>query len=279
MTPISPELDEFPSVWAHAVNSVEKLVAAMSDQAITSIECDVMMSEQTVPNLEDGVPILSHPPFRQSDLTFEKLLDTVTEQSEDGTRNLITKHLKLDFKEIQALQPSLKLLQKMQIYNPYQKVVILNADILPGPGKRTLDPTTMVPADEFVTSCLDYIDMETSDPDKAAKFAFSLGYRCDYTNTDGYLASDAVAMKDIVEQYQLDSKQHVTITLALNARLLARNVSAFDSFLEDYATSNILAWTGSGEPPIPLEDMHTIKTYYVTKGMVDRIEFDCCIEK
>ena len=67
------------------------------------------------------------------------------------------------------------------------------------------------------------------------------------------------------------------IVLALNARLLACKVGAFDEFLNEFKSSQILAWTGSGEPPIPLSTVVRIKDHFVVTSMQHRIGFDCVI--
>jgi Uncharacterized conserved protein (DUF2181) len=269
--------EEFPTVWAHAVNSLEKLDGAKNNLDITSVECDVMMGTlEHDDSIDVPVPILSHPPNRHSDLTLETLLEAVTEDTLNGKRNL-TKNLKLDFKELDALKPSLSLMMNFQFHNPYHKLVSLNADILPGPGKRKHDPS-MVPADGFLSGCLEYIKKETADAERGMKFALSLGYKCDYTNAEGYRISDAAAMKDVIDTHHLASKQHVQIILALNARLLARDLGVFIDLLEEYKSASILAWTGSGEPPIPLAEMRKSRDYFAERGIEDRIEFDCCIE-
>jgi hypothetical protein len=322
----------FVSTWAHAVNSIAALRIAM-DQAnnnITSIECDVMIMSRDVDkaDCEDEkvplgiIPILSHPPHRTSDLTLERMLNTVTKEKEEGEelttttaslpfdqeqplqsqrrpkRNLI-RNLKLDFKELPALIPSLDLLDQVNIYNPFQKCIILNADILPGPGKRDASYSSCascmgvaMPADTFLSTCLDFIEMQQlKHPDRALQFVLSLGYQCDWQEEGGYLPRDAAAMKELIEKYHLfggndGSIVGVRVVLALNARLLAKNLSIFDSLLLEYDTLGILAWTGSGEPPIPLEEVETIQKYYVEKDDDDdimmmisnRIEYDCCID-
>jgi hypothetical protein len=69
------------------------------------------------------------------------------------------------------------------------------------------------------------------------------------------------------------------LTLALNARLLAKNANAFDVFLGDFPRSQILAWTGSGEPGIQRSVLNEVEAAFDTKGMADRIGFDCYVVK
>jgi hypothetical protein len=110
-------------------------------------------------------------------------------------------------------------------------------------------------------------------------FSFSLGYQCDWRNEEGYRKTDVSSMKDIMKRYNLTSPEQldVGLVLALNARLLGRNISVFDSFLSEIPSSSVLAWTGSGEPSISRIEVDEMKAYYASTGRANRIEFDCNI--
>lgn len=98
--------------WAHAVNSKARLRRFLDDPQIMMIESDICTSAR-------GQPVAAHPPLRESDLTFEDLLQAM-ESSRQG--------LKLDFKDPAALAPCLKMLRMAALSRP----VLLNADILQG---------------------------------------------------------------------------------------------------------------------------------------------------
>lgn len=115
--------------WAHAVNSQEGLQRALADPQIMLIESDIRVSAA-------GEVIAAHPPLVESDLSFTALLEAV-QASKQG--------LKLDFKDEEAVLPSLSQLQSRHMRQP----VLLNADILPGMGARS--PT--VQAKEFLHRC------------------------------------------------------------------------------------------------------------------------------
>jgi len=106
--------------WSHATNSQAALATALSD--------DTMMIEADVSGGEDGQPIMAHPPETQSDLSLQLFLDTVLQATELGAR----KGIKLDFKSVDVLQPSLETLKRLE--GRLQFPVWLNADILTGPG-------------------------------------------------------------------------------------------------------------------------------------------------
>ena len=111
-------------------------------------------------------------------------------------------------------------------------------------------------------------------------FSISLGYKCDWRNDEGYKDSDVAAMKAATEKYIVAPgklSSGVGFILALNARLFVKNLSVFDSFLEEIPHSTILAWTGSGEPSIPRLEVDEIRAYFADRGKTNRIEFDCDI--
>jgi hypothetical protein len=139
--------------WSHATNSIEKLKAALeNDDEITAIECDIMMGHGDN-SMMVAVPILSHPPIRQSDLTLSHFLSLVRSNGSDG-RSILQKHIKLDFKEISALAPSLNHILDLRLTNPLSKTIFLNADILPGPGKRFEEH---IDASPFIETSLSHI--------------------------------------------------------------------------------------------------------------------------
>jgi hypothetical protein len=69
------------------------------------------------------------------------------------------------------------------------------------------------------------------------------------------------------------------LVLALNARVLSKDITAFDGLLETFGNAQILAWTGSGEPGIPKKLVTSIVEHYRSLGMLERIGFDCEYEE
>jgi len=72
--------------------------------------------------------------------------------------------------------------------------------------------------------------------------------------------------------------RYAGLVLALNARCLAINPGPFHDFLSMFPRSSILAWTGSGEPCIPIASIESIRKYFEEQGMGDRISFDCDVD-
>ncbi|KAM3857077.1 protein FAM151B-like [Diretmus argenteus] len=82
-------------------------------------------------------PIMAHPPEIDSDITLREWLQDVT---------ACGKGMKLDFKSLEAVAPSMLLLEKM--WGELSQPVWINADILPGPGGQTtpLEPQAFLAA-------------------------------------------------------------------------------------------------------------------------------------
>jgi hypothetical protein len=65
------------------------------------------------------------------------------------------------------------------------------------------------------------------------------------------------------------------VVLAINARLLVKNMPPFEKFLEHFPSSQLLVWTASGEPPISKRKIDRIKHHFHSHGTLDRVGFDC----
>lgn len=138
--------------WSHGTNSRALFTEAIRSSHVSAIEADIVMGIDVSESCGDKdavVPIMSHPPDVHSDLSASTFLDQATKGS-DGSR-ILTKHIKLDFKDFDAVEPTLDVFKNLNV-NGNGKTVFLNADVLEGPGKNAADVT--VPADDFVQKCL-----------------------------------------------------------------------------------------------------------------------------
>uniref|UniRef100_A0A8C5P678 Family with sequence similarity 151 member B n=1 Tax=Leptobrachium leishanense TaxID=445787 RepID=A0A8C5P678_9ANUR len=144
--------------WYHAANSKTKLNEAVHSD-VHMIEADVLLRKSG-----DKEPIMAHPPQTDSDLTLQEWLLEVS---------LTDKGIKLDFKSLEAVQPSLLILQAMK--PKIKQVVWLNADILPGPGGKAKP----VDANEFLQA------VTTIFPDVTLSLGWTTGWYPDKAN-EGY---------------------------------------------------------------------------------------------
>ena len=106
--------------WSHATNSKALLDQALADSTMM-IEADVSLGA-------GNTPIMAHPPASTSDLSLQQFLESVLATTESGAK----KGIKLDFKFLGVVEPSLQLLDGLR-----ERLAIplwLNADILQGPG-------------------------------------------------------------------------------------------------------------------------------------------------
>ncbi|KAI5938201.1 protein FAM151A isoform X1 [Manis javanica] len=110
--------------WYHGANSQEEMGAALSSNAMF-LEADITIEGLNTAN-ETGVPVMAHPPAIYSDNTLQQWLEAVLSSSQKG--------IKLDFKSIKAVGPSLNLLQQLTDDGRVQRPVWINADILQGPN-------------------------------------------------------------------------------------------------------------------------------------------------
>ncbi|KAL9821017.1 protein FAM151B isoform 1-T1 [Geothlypis trichas] len=101
--------------WFHAANSRARAAEAARSN-VHMVEVDVVLRGG------DGDPILAHPPDTDSDITLQEWL------AQMGSTN---KGIKLDFKSLAAVGPSLELLG--QLGQRLDRPVWLNGDVLPGP--------------------------------------------------------------------------------------------------------------------------------------------------
>ncbi len=177
--------------WAHAVNSQEKLGSFLNNRDTMFIESDILLGMR-------GDLIAAHPPSTRSNLTLKELLISL-KTSKQG--------LKLDFKDPEAVYDALDVLASMDLQQP----VLLNADILQGPGGK---PSRFDP-EEFVSSCLE----------KYPRGILSLGWTTSCDPGHGY-TDEQIA-------YMLDAGKVLTeVTFAVRACLLPSSWNVLQRLIE-----------------------------------------------
>ncbi|XP_056328893.1 protein FAM151A [Danio aesculapii] len=129
------EKDGLYATWYHAANSKSEMCKALNSDVMI-LEADVNVQGHNTVN-ETNIPIMAHPPDIYSDNTLEEWLDAVLKSK---------KGVKLDFKSISAVEPSLELL-RVKNQTGINRPVWINADILPGPNVPEFWP--VVNASEF----------------------------------------------------------------------------------------------------------------------------------
>lgn len=231
--------------WVHSCCSIAKLKRALDDPDVTAIEADIMAASEAVAAVlrqaggagakKEGVlPVMAHPTGWRGgmpsdiDLTFGDFLERCLA---DGTR-----HLKLDFKHLAAVEPCLQLLaERWPQLHANGQAVWLNADILPGPNARG---TCAVPAHVFVPLCRRL----------CPHAVLSLGWCVAPLGPEYvYTENDVNEMARACFDYAIPGG---SVVFAASIRFAERNAALMGQLLERVAEAQLLLWTGTGELPI-----------------------------
>jgi len=203
--------------WSHATNSKAALAAAIQDSTMM-IEADIVMGQS-------GEPVMAHPPANTSDLTTHQFLLSVVTAVEGGAK----KGIKLDFKQLVAVEPSLQLLAALMARVRFP--VWLNADILAGPGGGK-----PVPAREFLALCGQLV------PAATLSTGFTTGSEGRYTSTQLNLLYDTLNQAGV----------RVPVTLPARASLSTRSQPALLALLaradsEARFPLSLTLWSGAAD--------------------------------
>jgi len=218
----------------------------------------MMLRERSTGNY---VPMMAHPsrwnPEPPSDLTFSDFLERCIA---DGTR-----HLKLDFKHANAVEPCLQLLSKRwkELYTNGQ-AVWLNADVLPGPNARGKPP---ISANEFVSLSRRYC------PHAVLSLGWCVG---PIGPEERYTHYDMEEMTKLCHMHGLPGS---AITFAVSLRLAERALADVASILKLVPESQLLLWTGTGEAPVRPGVYARAQSTLARLGVSERVGFDVAIAK
>ncbi|KAJ8262964.1 hypothetical protein COCON_G00154210 [Conger conger] len=206
--------------WYHMANTKSKITKALRSSA-QMIEADIIMRGH-----DPKEPIMAHPPQTDSDITLRDWLKEVSASD---------KGIKLDFKSLQAVAPSMQLLKEIrgQMHGP----VWINADILPGPGGKA---TPLAPQDF----------LEAVGPGHPGD-VLSLGWTTGWTpNTDnpGYSWEMVQQMEGVCR----DLKQPVTFPV--RAALLPQSYAQLLWLLQQSDRYSLTVWTGLSDE-VAMEDL------------------------
>ncbi|PSN44146.1 hypothetical protein C0J52_15662 [Blattella germanica] len=212
--------------WGHAVNSKQLLQEAIQEN-LMMLEADVVLG-----TLEGGsgdlIPVMAHPPTNTSDLSLKEFLTEVITVTQNGHRCGI----KLDFKSLEVLQPSLDELQSQSDQVDFP--VMLNADILPGPLNSTTKP---VDADQFLTTCVKQFPEST----------LSIGWTTRY----GILIPNAsYTQEQVMEMEEVLKKNNVTqpITFPVRAGIAAKSADTLTYLKNNTINSTFTIWGSESDP-------------------------------
>ena len=185
------------------------------------LEADVLMRN----NMVNGIPIMAHPPDVDSNLTLHSFLTQTTKS---------TKGIKLDFKTIEVVEPSLKMVQNLAVRKEVKTPIWLNADILPGPCYDKV----CVPVDHtrFLSLCKSYF------PNGTLSISWTTGK--DMTAPENFYDwSQVLSMGQLV--FQISQP----ITFPVRADLVGRSWEQLHWLLDLSETFTITIWSSTTDNP------------------------------
>lgn len=241
-------------VWAHACCSVAALEAALSDDSVTAVTADILMGTLKGKRGEgEELAIAAQPPARTSDLSIEALLKRCLQDRK--------RHIKLNFKEMAALQACLPVVAKMrEALAATRQAIWVNADILPGPGCR--NKAVVMPAEDVLAAVKEF----------CPGINLSLGWTTRIASGEVYSEEECKAMADVCKRQELTPGCSIVFPVAARASCNAEDYLA--SLLKHVPGSQLLIWTGASEPPLAKDMFYSLFGTFALLGVGDRISFD-----
>ncbi|NWT46597.1 F151B protein, partial [Chroicocephalus maculipennis] len=173
-------------------------------------------------------PIMAHPPETDSDNTLQEWLKEVVDTN---------KGIKLDFKSLEAVRPSLELLE--QVEQQLRRPVWINADILPGPNGNS----TVVDAKGFLDTVTSFFPNVT----------LSLGIL--FNQMVFIVGYDWVMVKEMA---QICSTLSQPVTFPVRAALVRQSISELCWLIQQSDRYSLTVWTGK-EDVYSVEDLLYIR--------------------
>ncbi|NXY69919.1 F151B protein, partial [Glareola pratincola] len=178
-------------------------------------------------------PIMAHPPETDSDNTLQEWLKEVVHTN---------KGIKLDFKSLEAVRPSLELLE--QVKQQLRRPVWINADILPGPNGCT----AVVDAKGFLDTVTSFFpDVTLSLGVLFNQMVFIVGY-------------DWVMVKEMA---QICSTLSQPVTFPVRAALVRQSISELCWLMQRSDRYSLTVWTGK-------EDVYSVEDLLYIRENFDR---------
>ncbi|NXV94598.1 F151B protein, partial [Calonectris borealis] len=163
-------------------------------------------------------PIMAHPPETDSDNTLQEWLKEIVNTN---------KGIKLDFKSLEAVRPSLELLEHVKQH--LRRPVWINADILPGPNGNN----AVVDAEGFLNAVTSILFNQ---------MVFTVGY--DWTM--------------VKEMAQICSTLSQPVTFPVRAALVRQSIPELCWLIQQSDRYSLTVWTGK-EDVYSVEDLLYIR--------------------
>lgn len=197
------------------------------------LEADILMGTLTTDDTHQVIPIMAHPPKNSSDLSVQSFLEQVWKFNSANPDKV--KGIKLDFKEIAAVEPSIVSLKG--ISQDWPNAVWLNADIVQGPVDNTKDP---VDPELFLGACSAY-------PTATLSIGWTTTWGSNYTHGE-YTQAQVNKMKEVIKDNSVPHKS--PITFPVRAGIAAQSKFALENLMETINETNAVTltiWSSEGD--------------------------------
>lgn len=200
------------------------------------LEADVVMGRlKSDPDTIPSYPIMAHPPYNTSDLSLNEFLSRV-HNFNSQPRNNSAKGIKLDFKSIEVVGPSVESL--LTVDSNWPVPVWLNADIIQGPKDDTKTP---VNPEKFFDSCKNY-------PKATLSIGWTTQWGPDYRQGN-YTADQVEEMKRAIRFNNVDASSS-PITFPVRAGIAAQSKSQLVNLMTTFNATNevtLTIWSSEGD--------------------------------
>lgn len=197
------------------------------------LEADILMGTLTTDDTHQVIPIMAHPPKNSSDLSVQSFLEQVWKFNSANPGKV--KGIKLDFKEIAAVAPSIASLKGISQNWPNE--VWLNADIVQGPVDNTKEP---VDPELFLGACSAY-------PTATLSIGWTTSWGCNYTHGE-YTQAQVNKMKEVIKDNSVPHKS--PITFPVRAGIAAQSKFTLENLMETINETNAVTltiWSSEGD--------------------------------
>lgn len=197
------------------------------------LEADILMGTLTTDDTHQVIPIMAHPPKNSSDLSVQSFLEQVWKFNSANPDKV--KGIKLDFKEIAAVAPSIVSLKG--ISQDWPNAVWLNADIVQGPVDNTKEP---VDPELFLGACSAY-------PTATLSIGWTTTWGSNYTHGE-YTQAQVNKMKEVIKDNSVPHKS--PITFPVRAGIAAQSKFALENLMETINETNAVTltiWSSEGD--------------------------------
>ncbi|XP_066548209.1 protein FAM151A [Amia ocellicauda] len=208
--------------WYHSANKKHEMEQALQSDAMV-LEADVNLEGYNTAN-QTSIPVMAHPPAIYSDNTLQQWLEAVLKSK---------KGIKLDFKSLEAVGPSLDILINQVSKSGKNRPVWLNADILHGPNVPGLVP--VVNATRFV-----YLIQE-----KFPNATISPGWKAVYLSL---FPNKTYTRAMVEEMYEIIKNIPQKVTFPVRAVMCKLAWPHFSWLLKQSPSYSLTLWQGKDDP-------------------------------